>query len=124
MPSFTIITAIAFFASLGLPGFSGFIGEFFSLLGAFNGVKSSELWAIGGGFGIILGAGYFIWTFQKMFLGTFFQKDATWELNDLTLKENLSTYFLGISSLILGIFPSIIFNLTDNWVVNYLSNLF
>lgn len=124
MPSYTIITGLAFFASLGLPGFSGFIGEFFSLMGSFNAVKASEMWAITGGLGIILGAGYFIWTFQKMYLGTFYQKDAAWHLEDLNTKEKISLYFLGISSLILGVFPAIIFNLTDNWVTNYLIHLF
>ena len=123
MPKYTVVTGIAFFASLGLPGFSGFIGEFFSLMGAFNGVKSSEIWAITGGFGIVLGAGYFIWTFQKMFLGSFYQKDAAWHLEDLNTKEKISLFFLGISSLILGVFPSIIFNLTDNWVSNFLAHL-
>ncbi|MEY2793390.1 MAG: hypothetical protein RJA76_1382 [Bacteroidota bacterium] len=124
MPSYTIITGIAFFASLGLPGFSGFIGEFFSLMGAFNAIKASEGWAIFGGLGIILGAGYFIWTFQKMYFGKLFKRDSTWDLYDLTTKEKISLYFLGISSLIFGIFPSFIFNLTDNWVTNYLSHLF
>lgn len=124
MPLYTTITGIAFFASLGLPGLSGFIGEFFSLMGAFNGVKSSEFWAVTGGFGIILGAGYFLWTFQKMFLGKPYQKEQSWELIDLQKKETISLYFLGISSLIFGIFPSILFNLTDNWVSNFLAHLF
>jgi NADH-quinone oxidoreductase subunit M len=124
MPSYTVATGIAFFASLGLPGFSGFIGEFFSLMGAFNAVKANELWAVLGGLGIILGAGYFLWTFQKMYLGKFYQKDAAWHLSDLTLKEKISLYFLGISSLVFGIFPSFIFNLTDHWITNYLSQLF
>ncbi|RVU25641.1 NADH-quinone oxidoreductase subunit M [Sandaracinomonas limnophila] len=124
MPAYTFITGLAFFASLGLPGFSGFIGEFFSLMGSFNSQHSSAIWAILGGLGIILGAGYFLWTFQKMFLGKQYLKNSEWLLSDLTRKEKLSLYFLGISSLLLGIFPSIIFNLTDNWVSHLINQLF
>src|SRR5690606_40446278 len=60
------ILAIAFFASLGLPGFSAFIGEAFVIIGAFNAESMATgvpRWmAIGGSIGILLSAAYFLWT--------------------------------------------------------------
>ena len=73
MPKYTIYVMIAFFASLGLPGFSAFIGEAFSLMGAFKSPSVNGLlpyWmAVCGSIGILLGAAYFLWTLQRMFFG-------------------------------------------------------
>lgn len=124
MPLFTAISGIAIFASLGLPGFSGFIGEFFSLMGAFTSTQLTPIWAIIGSIGILLGAGYLLWTFQKLFLGEFFVKNTSWELPDLNRKEILSLYSLGIISFILGIFPGILFDLSENFVTNMLQSIF
>ncbi|KAI9549969.1 DH dehydrogese subunit 4 [Daphnia sinensis] len=73
MPQFTFFVMIAFFASLGLPGFSAFMAEAFSLIGAFNSAQVNGLlprWmAVLGSVGILLGAAYFLWTLQRMFFG-------------------------------------------------------
>ena len=57
---------IALFAGIGLPGFSGFIGEFLSLLGAF---VCDRPWAIVATSGVILAAVYMLWAFQRAFTG-------------------------------------------------------
>ena len=57
---------IALFAGIGLPGFSGFIGEFLSLLGAF---VCDRPYAIVATFGVILAAVYALWAFQRAFTG-------------------------------------------------------
>jgi NADH-quinone oxidoreductase subunit M len=124
MPRFTVISGIAIFASLGLPGFSGFIGEFFSLMGAFTSSHLTPIYAILGGFGILLGAGYLLWTFQKIYLGSFFVRENTWELPDLTPLEMCSLFGLGLLSIIFGIFPGIIFELSDFFVTNSLNLIF
>ena len=56
----------ALFAGIGLPGFSGFIGEFLSLLGAF---VCDRPYAIVATFGVILAAVYALWAFQRAFTG-------------------------------------------------------
>ena len=64
MPKYTAYVAVAFFASLGLPGFSAFIGEAFVIIGAFNaesvGTGIPRWMAIAGSLGILLSAGYFL----------------------------------------------------------------
>ncbi len=124
MPWFTVISGIAIFASLGLPGFSGFIGEFFSLMGAFTSTHLTPIFAVLGGLGILLGAGYLLWTFQKIFLGSYYVRESTWELPDLTIMEKISLFGLGILSIIFGIFPGIIFELSEIFVTNSLNLLF
>jgi NADH-quinone oxidoreductase subunit M len=124
MPLFTVISGIAIFASLGLPGFSGFIGEFFSLMGAFTSANLMPIYAILGAFGILLGAGYLLWTFQKIYLGSYFVRDNTWVLPDLNRLELISLFGLGILSIILGIFPGIVFELSEIFVTNSLKLIF
>jgi NADH-quinone oxidoreductase subunit M len=117
MPKYTVYVMIAFFASLGLPGFSAFIGEAFSLIGAFTSESVNGLiprWmAIGGSIGILLSAAYFLWTLQRMFFGeTRLMGGEEWklQLTDINSRETLSLLPLAIMALILGIFPSLAFD--------------
>lgn len=123
MPKFTAISGIAIFASLGLPGFSGFIGEFFSLMGGFTSIHSHAIWAILGSIGILLGAGYLLWTFQKIYLGKVYLKNENWVMPDLTYLETFSLYSLGILSILFGIFPNLIFKTSQIFTNNFI-NLF
>lgn len=71
MPRYTVFTGIAFFATLGLPGFSGFIGELFTLMGGFS-ASQIPFWIPAlSTLGIVLAAMYCLWTYQRMFFGTF-----------------------------------------------------
>lgn len=127
MPQYTAYIAIAFFASLGLPGFSAFIGEAFVIIGAFN-AESLQTgiprWmAIFGSLGILLSAVYFLWTLQRMFFGTTRLKGGDrWgsALSDLSPREKLVlTPALGLA-LLLGVFPSLLFNMMNGTVLNLL----
>jgi NADH-quinone oxidoreductase subunit M len=120
MPRFTVISGIAIFASLGLPGFSGFIGEFFSLLGAFSSPFVHPVIAVFGALGLLLGAGYLLWTFQKIYLGKLYQKNADWSLPDLNKLELLSLFGLGIISILLGVYPGLLFELSEKFVTELL----
>ena len=62
MPVYTGITTLAFMASLGLPGLSGFVGEALSLLGAYEKFKMLTILST---IGIVVGAAYFLWTLQR-----------------------------------------------------------
>ncbi len=119
MPFFTVFVMIIFFASLGLPGFSGFIGELFTLMGGF-GAESIPNWlAVLATFGIVLGAAYFLWTFQRMFLGEFWVKDADLnqqKLIDLQPRETFLLCFLAALTLLAGIFPGLVFGVMSNSV--------
>lgn len=117
MPKYTTFIMIAFFASLGLPGFSAFIAEAFSLIGAFTSESVNGLlprWmAIGGSLGILLGAAYLLWTLQRMFFGeTILKGGESWriKLSDLNKREVFALTTLSILALVLGILPSLAFD--------------
>jgi NADH-quinone oxidoreductase subunit M len=113
MPLFTFMIAIAFFASLGLPAFSGFIGEIFTLMGGFNSPLIPKWLAGLATFGLVLGAAYFLWTLQRMFFGKFWVRQYEETLQDLTIREKIMLYPLAILALIFGIFPHLIFDVTN-----------
>jgi NADH-quinone oxidoreductase subunit M len=120
MPQYTWLTALAFFASLGLPGFSGFVGEFFSLMGAFNSPLFSRWFAVLAALGLILGAAYFLWSFQRVFLGTFWTKSSDVRLPDLTPREQILLLLLALMTLYWGIFPQSILKLSEKTIEVFL----
>lgn len=127
MPKFTFFVMIAFFASLGLPGFSAFIAEVFSLIGAFRSESINGFiprWmAIGGAFGILLGAVYLLWTLQRMFFGELRLKEEGWfsALKDLNGREMVTLIPLAALSLVLGIMPSIVFDVINASVIQFIT---
>ncbi|MCJ8210137.1 NADH-quinone oxidoreductase subunit M [Mucilaginibacter sp. RS28] len=124
MPSYTLFVVIAFFASLGLPGFSAFVAEAFSLAGAFKSANTNGLlpqWmAACGALGILLGAGYFLWTLQRMFFGTPLLKGGeSWKLSltDINWRERSALIPLAFMALLLGVMPSLVFNKINDSVL-------
>jgi len=128
MPKYTACVAIAFFASLGLPGFSAFIGEAFVIIGAFNAESLATgvpRWmAIAGSVGILLSAAYFLWTLQRMFFGeTRLKGGDAWRdaLSDLNLRERIVLYpALGLA-LLLGIMPAFVLANLNSAVLHLLA---
>jgi NADH-quinone oxidoreductase subunit M len=112
MPVYFTLVLVAFFASFGLPGFSGFIAEIMILLGAFGSNAENgfihESFAIVATFGLILGAAYYLWTLQRMFFGPFYVKHTPHRLIDLDKREYSMLVSLGILALLFGIFPQIL----------------
>jgi NADH-quinone oxidoreductase subunit M len=89
------------FASIGLPGLSGFVGEFLSLIGTF---VVHRPYAILSAAGVILAAVYMLWAFQRVFTGEPSGENATFrDLNRVELATLLP--LLGLS-LVLGIYPA------------------
>jgi NADH-quinone oxidoreductase subunit M len=124
MPVYTGAVIIAFFGSLGLPGISGFIGEFFSLLGAFKTDLLSMWYPSLAVLGIILSAVYLLWALQRMFFGNFWvNRDFGNEMYDLTTKEIFLLYSLGILAILFGVWPNLIFNISNQGVTNFLQSL-
>lgn len=123
MPKYTAFIMIAFFASLGLPGFSAFMGEAFSLFGAFksSSVGGLPYWmAVCGSVGILLSAAYFLWTLQRMFFGQLSLKGGDiWKtaLTDLNLRETTALLVLTVLTLSLGIMPSLVFGKINDSVL-------
>jgi NADH-quinone oxidoreductase subunit M len=88
------------FASIGLPGLSGFVGEFLALLGTF---VVHRPYAIVATAGVILAAVYMLWAFQRVFTGEPTGENATFK--DLTRLELATVVPLLGLSLVLGVYP-------------------
>jgi NADH-quinone oxidoreductase subunit M len=119
MQGYTAFVLIGFFASMGLPGFSGFIGEIMIFLGAFksnsvNGMLHESL-AIVATSGLILGAAYYLWTLQRMFFGAYNIKGDIEDsrIVDLNKREYVMLVPLAVAALVLGIFPQPLLNFID-----------
>jgi NADH-quinone oxidoreductase subunit M len=106
MPVYTGVTALAFFASMGLPGLSGFISEVLVLLGAW---QKYPILTVFGASGVILTAGYLLWTIQRVYLGPENEKYKT--LPDINGRELFTLVPLGIIVVIVGVYPSVVLDL-------------
>ena len=106
MPLYTGITALAVFASMGLPGLSGFISEVLVLLGTW---QKYPLLAILGASGVILTAGYLLWTIQRVYLGPVNEKYKL--LPDINGRELFTLVPLGAIVILVGVYPSVVLDL-------------
>lgn len=127
MPVYTFFMAIFFFAGLGLPGLSGFVGELMVLMGAFGSSQFSLWIGILAASGIAISAAYFLWTIQRMFYGKYFVRESAWDANmfDLTAREKLMLIPLMILVILLGIFPRLILDFSNesiNFFIQQVSN--
>ena len=86
IPKYSILFMLFTLAALGLPGTSGFIGEFLILMGVF---KDNFLVAVIASLGVILGAAYMLWLYKRVVFGKLINKDLT-KMIDL----NKSEYFI------------------------------
>jgi NADH-quinone oxidoreductase subunit M len=126
MPLLAGTFAFVAIASLGLPGLAGFWGEVMALLSSFDpaeglNVALFRVFMIAGGIGTILTAGYFLWTIQRVNLGVMPDRWAEHAFSDVLAVEWLSWIPLLIAILVLGIFPRLVFGVTDNAVSSLMS---
>ena len=100
MPVYGTFTSLAFFAAIGLPGLSGFISEVLVLLGGFRTFPFITILCASG---IVLGAAYMLWTFQRIFLGPLNEKYA--DLPEINAREIFTLAPLGVLVILLGFYP-------------------
>ncbi|QJW93053.1 complex I subunit 4 family protein [Frigoriglobus tundricola] len=118
MPLFAGMSAILFFASMGLPGLCGFVGEFCVLMAAWN---YSPALAIPAVLSVILTAGYLLWTWQRVYLGT---NPATRDFPELTPREAACLLPLVVLAILLGVVPGMmLFNWMDPSVSGWIENM-
>ena len=122
MPWYASLMLFAFFAGMGIPGFASFIGEVLVLLGAYSSTIIPGWLALTATAGILLSAGYFAWTAQRMLFGNFHSK-VEGTFYDLTFKEKGLLIFLGLLTLYLGIFPGGLLNVIGGFAETYSSLL-
>lgn len=113
MPVYTVFFAIAMFASVGLPGLNGFIGEFLTLLGAFTSTVLDNIWyAVVATTGVIFAACYLLWMFGRMMFGKLNNKENE-GLKDLDKTELAMLIPLVIFIVWLGVYPSTFMNKSE-----------
>ncbi len=115
------VFAFVAIASLGLPGLAGFWGEVLALLSSYHpaGVLNTGLFRafmVAGGVGTVLTAGYFLWMLQRVNMGTVPEKWKEAALPDVLAVEWVSWVPLLIGIVALGVFPRIVFGVTDGAV--------
>lgn len=99
-PVFAVFFAVAMLASVGLPGTSGFIGEFLIILGA---VKFNPVIAVFAGTTLIIGVCYMLWLFQRVFYEK--TNSRLEDFRDLTPVETLTLLPIVILIIVMGIYP-------------------
>jgi len=121
-PVFAAVLGFFVFASAGLPGLSGFVGEFLSLVGAF---AANPWFAAVAAFVMILAAGYLLWMFQRVALGepSAFLLGLGHHLTDMTPVEVLTLAPLAALVVILGLLPGIVLDLIRGSVATSLADV-
>lgn len=102
MPHYAFVFMIFMLASVGLPGTSGFVGEFLSLVG---GYQASTLFGTLAGLGLVLGAAYMLWLYRQVCFGEAKDNDAA-TMQDLSKREIV--IFAPLVGLVIwmGVYPS------------------
>ena len=114
MPKYSILFMLFTLAALGLPGTSGFVGEFLILMGAF---KDNFLVATVASLGVIFGAAYMLWLYRRVIFGNLINKDLL-KISDLNFSEKFILWCLAIPVLFFGFYPEPLINTTEISVKN------
>ncbi len=114
VPIFTLFFLIVTLSSIGLPGLNGFVGEFLILLGAFEAPSMRILTAVGAT-GVILGAAYMLWLFQRVLQGPL-DNPENQKLTDLSLREIAVMVPLVALIFLIGIYPNFLLRQFDQSV--------
>lgn len=118
MPIYAVIFMVFTMANVGLPGTSGFVGEFLTLLGAF---KANTLIAALATTGVILSAGYALWLYRRVVFGEL-TKPSLKSLADVTPREIAILAPLVLLTILFGFYPAPILDVTAASVKQLVSN--
>ena len=110
MPFYSGIAVGIFFAGLGLPGLCGFIGEVFVVLSIW---QFSKTMAVIAAAGVILTAGYILWTIQRVFFGPEYKGPHGEDLSDMNGRESGVAVTLLVLAIVFGVMPSIMLDVMN-----------
>ena len=116
MPVYAAIFLFTSFASIGLPGLNGFVGEFMILMGSF---PTFQILSSVAAFGVVLAAIYMLWAYQRIFNGQL-ENDENAILTDLNSKEVVAVGPLLVLMIFIGIYPSFV----ESYVVQDASTIY
>ena len=114
MPKYSILFMLFTLAALGLPGTSGFLGEFLILMGAF---KDNFLVAVIASLGVIFGAAYMLWLYRRVVFGNLINKELL-QISDLNNSEFFILLCLAAPVLFFGFYPEPLINTIEISVKN------
>ncbi len=114
MPKYAIVFMVFTLGALGLPGTSGFIGEFLVLMGAF---KKNILVATIASLGVILGAAYMLWLYKRIIFGKLINEDVK-KMVDLKRFEIVTLCLLVLPIIFFGFYPEPLINSIEVSVAN------
>ncbi|MFN3649219.1 MAG: NADH-quinone oxidoreductase subunit M [Armatimonadota bacterium] len=116
MPVFTAFFLITTLSSIGLPGLNGFVGEFLVLLGTWGApVRGAQLFTILSATGVILGAIYMLWMFQRVFQGPITHAENR-KLSDVNWREIAAVLPLILLMFWIGVRPTTVTRMFDQAV--------
>jgi NADH-quinone oxidoreductase subunit M len=119
MPKYATVFMIFTMANVGLPGTSGFVGEFLTLLGIF---KVNTWVALFATTGVILSAAYALWLYRKVIFGAL-TKDSLKALLDLSPREKAIIYPLAALVIFFGVYPAPVLDATSESVKALINNV-
>jgi NADH-quinone oxidoreductase subunit M len=119
MPAYAVVFLFFTMANVGLPGTSGFIGEFLTLMGIFQ----VNTWvATIATTGVILSAAYALWLYRRVTLGALV-KESLKTISDMTRRERAVFAPLVIMTLLLGVYPRVVTDVTGPAVAALVSHI-
>jgi NADH-quinone oxidoreductase subunit M len=125
MPLYGGISAIIFFAAMGLPGMCGFVGEFFVILSTWNFTpdvfpEGGKVLAVLAALTVVLTAAYILWTLQRVYLGT---NPAYKDYPDINGRELVTIVPLVVLAVLLGVLPFLLLNMMEPHVSDLVNTL-
>lgn len=118
MPLYALTFMVFTMANVGLPGTSGFIGEFMTLLGTFKVSIPTAFFATSG---VILSAGYALWLYRKVVFGALV-KPSLMSMKDLTLRECVTLFPLIALTILFGVYPKPVLDMSAASVQQLVNN--
>jgi NADH-quinone oxidoreductase subunit M len=118
MPLYAMVFMVFTLANVGLPGTSGFIGEFMTLLGTFKVAVPTAFLA---SFGLILSACYALWLYRKIIFGALV-KPALMSMKDMTFRECLTLFPLIALTIWFGVYPKPVLDMSAASVQQLVNN--
>jgi NADH-quinone oxidoreductase subunit M len=112
MPVFAVFFMLMTLSSIGMPAIpgNGFVGEFTILLGVFR--LPQKAWAVLGATGIVLGAAYMLWLYQRTMFGKI-ENPENLKLKDLNFREVMTLVPLTVVAFWIGLYPAPFFRILD-----------
>ncbi|MCG6885013.1 MAG: NADH-quinone oxidoreductase subunit M [Silicimonas sp.] len=117
MPAYAAVFMLFTMANVGLPGTSGFVGEFLTLMGIFQ----ANTWvAAVAATGVILSAAYALWLYRRVVMGDLI-KESLKSITDMTTREKSIFAPLIVMTILLGVYPSLVTDVIGPSVADLLS---